>query len=79
MYAVFYILLTRAVTNKHRAFAFLLALVYAISDEFHQTFVRDRHGSPVDVLIDAIGIITGFLLWKYTRKQLRKPKTSAKR
>jgi VanZ family protein len=33
-----------------------IALAYAITDEYHQTFVEGRHGSPVDVLIDAAGI-----------------------
>jgi VanZ family protein len=33
-----------------------IALVYAASDEFHQTFVSGRKGTPVDVLIDSIGI-----------------------
>jgi VanZ family protein len=36
--------------------AIAIALAYAASDEFHQTFVHGRHGTPVDVLIDAIGM-----------------------
>lgn len=40
-----------------------IALGYAITDEFHQTFVADRHGSPVDVLIDAVGIAVGWMTW----------------
>lgn len=31
-------------------------LLYAASDEWHQTFVPGRHGSIVDVAIDGIGI-----------------------
>jgi VanZ family protein len=38
------------------ALAVAVALLYSGSDEFHQTFVRGRHGTPVDVLIDAIGM-----------------------
>lgn len=34
----------------------LIALVYAGIDEYHQTFVPTRHGTPVDVAIDAVGI-----------------------
>ena len=42
-----------------------LALTYAITDEFHQTFVSGRHGSPVDVAIDAAGAsLAAFLLWR---------------
>jgi VanZ family protein len=32
-----------------------IAVGYAITDEIHQTFVPTRNGSPVDVLIDAVG------------------------
>jgi VanZ family protein len=35
--------------------AFVIAVAYAITDEFHQTFTSGRHGAPTDVLIDAIG------------------------
>jgi VanZ family protein len=45
------------VTNARRAalIAFLLASAYALTDEYHQTFVDGRHGTPVDWLIDAAG------------------------
>ena len=34
-----------------------IALAYAISDELHQSLVPGRHGTPVDVLIDATGVL----------------------
>jgi VanZ family protein len=33
-----------------------ITLAYAAGDEFHQSFVDGRHGTPVDVLIDAAGV-----------------------
>lgn len=39
-----------------------LALLYAASDEWHQTFVEGRHGSPVDVLVDGLGIGLAWLV-----------------
>lgn len=42
--------------------SFILALAYAISDEYHQTFVINRVGSFRDVSIDLIGI-TLFLIY----------------
>src|SRR3954470_12069892 len=36
------------------ALAFALAVAYAAADELHQTFVHGRHGTPVDVAIDAL-------------------------
>jgi VanZ family protein len=41
--------------------ALLLGVAYAASDEIHQHFVRGRHASPVDVGIDAIGLVLGVL------------------
>jgi VanZ family protein len=35
--------------------AFALASAYAVTDEYHQTFVAGRHGTPVDWLIDSAG------------------------
>jgi hypothetical protein len=42
--------------------AVAISLLYAISDEYHQTFVSGRSGSPLDVCIDAIGIGAATLL-----------------
>ena len=38
------------------AIAMAISLGYAATDEFHQTFVDGRKGTPVDVLIDSAGI-----------------------
>lgn len=35
--------------------AVLVTVVYAVTDELHQTTVAGRNGSPVDVLIDSLG------------------------
>jgi VanZ family protein len=53
--------------------AFLLAVLYAITDEFHQSFVPSRHPSWVDVLVfDAGGAIIGLFLsaWRQARKKI---------
>lgn len=42
---------------------FLLCVLYAISDEFHQTFVSGRSGEVRDVLIDSTGSLTGILVY----------------
>ena len=36
--------------------AIIFAFIFSISDEYHQSFVHGRVGSPVDVLIDSAGI-----------------------
>ncbi len=42
--------------------AWLLAFLYAVSDEFHQSFVMGRYASWVDVMIDSAGAAFA-LLW----------------
>jgi VanZ family protein len=42
--------------------AVVISVLYAGSDEFHQTFVHGRHGTPVDVVIDSIGIVIACVL-----------------
>jgi VanZ family protein len=39
-------------------FPVVLSILYAASDEFHQTFVPTRSGTVHDVLIDSIGVIS---------------------
>jgi VanZ family protein len=64
--AVLALLLLRA-TGSY-AWAFAAAVAYACTDEFHQTFVRGRHGSPVDVAIDALGALIGLAVWRRARR-----------
>ena len=42
--------------------AWLIAIAYSATDEWHPTFVTGRHGSPLDVLIDAGGASAAALL-----------------
>jgi VanZ family protein len=35
--------------------AFVISALYAVTDEYHQSFVEGRSGSPVDVAIDSTG------------------------
>ena len=42
--------------------AWVLTVAYAATDEFHQSFTRGRHPSPVDVGIDTAGALIGLLL-----------------
>ena len=48
--------------------ALALAVLYAITDEFHQSFVPSREGQALDVLIDSFGAALGlFALWLFGR------------
>jgi VanZ like protein len=41
-----------------------VGVAYAASDELHQHFVTGRVGSPIDVLIDGVGVAIGVVLWR---------------
>ncbi len=42
--------------------AFLVGLLYAGSDEYHQTFVPGRHGTVVDLGVDILGMLVAWRL-----------------
>ena len=76
VYAGMYFLLFRAFNSirdkhytKHDRFvsALLVALIYAVTDEIHQTFVPTREGTVRDVIIDGIGI---FFMYSYIQNNL---------
>jgi VanZ family protein len=46
----------------------LIAVAYAISDEYHQTFIPGRNGNMSDVVIDSLGALTALLVLAYYEK-----------
>jgi VanZ family protein len=76
-YAILAALLYRVFRqNRHRvapafAVSFFIAAVYAALDEFHQSFVASRTGSPWDVLIDCAGALAGLLLCRLPIRRRR--------
>ena len=68
-YAILAALLYRGFRGNQRlrhvfAITFLIAVFYAGLDEFHQSFVTSRTGSPWDVLIDCAGAFAGLVLYQ---------------
>ena len=55
-YGLLWWLWWRAFGYRHMAAAAAITFAYAASDELHQSFVTGRHGTPVDVAIDAAGV-----------------------
>lgn len=68
-YALLAILFRRALGWQARppGAAWLLAVLYALGDEFHQSFVPGRHPSLVDALgFDGVGAAVAlFLSWRF--------------
>jgi len=60
-YALLCFLWMRALSTRIRdprralALALAVSIAYAALDEYHQTFVDGRDGSPIDVVIDTLG------------------------
>lgn len=75
-YGLLAVLIYRALGFKKAYLAILIALVYSLSDEYHQTFVPQRSGHLSDIIYDLTGILIGIgiLLWKKSPPAVKKPK-----
>ena len=69
-YFILTILLVRAFRRSFRmSIAFLIfwpsviSFLYAVSDEYHQSFIKNRCGTPWDVLVDTVGILLVVFLY----------------
>jgi VanZ family protein len=75
-YGVLTFLLWRAISKERGSFAplpfggaFVFSLLYAASDEFHQTFVPGRGASLTDIGFDALGMLLALcLIWRFYRQ-----------
>ena len=72
-FAILGALLARALGHSLPAVA--AGVAYAIVDEIHQSFVPDRAGVPLDVVIDTVGVVLGVVLYAQVRERwlLRRP------
>jgi VanZ family protein len=64
-FAILAALIVRA--SGRTGLAVLGGITYAISDELHQAFVPGRQGAPLDVAIDAVGVVIGAFLARIIR------------
>lgn len=73
-YAVLFVLLYRA-TNKKWFWSFAITLLYAVSDEYHQSFVVGRSSTFYDLGFDLSGAnIASYIIWKLKQIRPEKPK-----
>lgn len=68
-YAILYVLFYRGLKNtvnwsflKLLIISFLLTIGYALTDEYHQTFVSGRTGKTFDIGVDSLGALFGLIL-----------------
>jgi len=71
IFGVLWLTVARATEWRRPILATVIALLYAASDELHQSFVAGRHGTPVDVAIDAFGIGLAVLAWAIATRRRR--------
>lgn len=64
-------LATKVSDRRAVAFALGIAICYAATDEWHQTFVTGRAGRPLDVGIDLIGAVGAAVLVARRRSRRR--------
>ncbi|HVL31878.1 MAG TPA: VanZ family protein [Solirubrobacteraceae bacterium] len=73
VYGVLWIALVRATDWRRPLAATVIALLYAVSDEVHQTFVAGRHGAATDVAFDALGCAIAWLAWLLAARRRGRP------
>lgn len=68
-YLILFLLFYRGLRNtscfskkKMVGYSLFLAIIYAISDEYHQTFVSGRSGKIFDIGVDSAGSLFGAIL-----------------
>ena len=49
-------------SNKKILICLIVGFLYALSDEFHQSFIGERNASILDVLIDSAGVLFGIYM-----------------
>jgi VanZ family protein len=62
--------LTGVGSTRPALFTFVIVLLYALSDEFHQSFVPGRNPDPFDVATDLVGALAALAaltLFRYRR------------
>jgi len=67
-FGLLWFLWDRAFDEQRPWLAAAIAVGYAGTDEFHQLFVQGRHGTPVDVAIDAAGVGAAMALTTLARR-----------
>ena len=66
----YYVALPQRLSRFYRGTtALLMAILFALSDEFHQSFVQGRNSSLRDVFIDGVGAALALLLGAGIRKK----------
>jgi len=65
----FFLMILLNIISNHKYYwltlliALVLSVVFALTDEYHQTFVTGRTGQIMDVVIDSMGAVVGLVFY----------------
>ncbi len=68
-YFILGVLVYRA--TKNIWISIIFCITYAISDEFHQSFIPGREPRGRDVIIDSLGSITAVITWNKLSQKIK--------
>ena len=54
----------KVIDYKWLLFTMIMCILYAMSDEFHQSFVDGRQARVLDIIIDSSGSLFGLIMYK---------------
>jgi VanZ family protein len=63
---------TPGLSRRATSLAFVLAVLYAISDEWHQFYVPGRYSDVRDVMVDALGVLAALWLAQRMQRQVKR-------
>lgn len=63
---------SKKIKIKHLLIVLFTSLIYAVLDEFHQSFVLYRDASVRDILTDSAGIFFSLIIYLYINKKQNK-------
>jgi len=76
-YLLGYLLMRMLVTSPHRvfsgapvAFSIVFGILYALSDEWHQSFIIGRYASGFDLLFDSVGVVLAAFTYRLVRYRI---------
>lgn len=68
-YLILYFLFSRTFSGQRaKEIALFFSVLYAAGDEWHQAAVFGRHASSIDLGIDSLGVLLGYVLKKPHRR-----------
>ncbi len=70
-YRAYYFSLKKRSAFKSVFIIFIFLVLYAASDEWHQSFVPERDVSVLDFLTDVVGIVVGGLIYVWSNSRFR--------